>query len=1360
MGFFSKIKKFFSSDDNQEAQPTQAEPKLTTPEVNKPEETLAVDSTKLAETSSPTADSQDTTAQASDTGQASDKDSSVKSEQVKGDLLSMITAANAAREADSSQEALLETSKDQDPSQPSTLSEESEAKALSLEAEDVGSKDSKAILDNEAPNLPYDLPQGEQDLTKDDEETHDHASLDIEIKDLGESKQIIQEESFEVSSKVSFEEERLSKEEVAQISESKDFEVKEADVLIEPDSTLTSPDSSPEKDLVESEPKTQKGPKDQKESKAPTEPEKAFHVADSSQETLSETSQEAQESVGAEATDFGDNFASIGEIKEQSHLADLAENDRRADFQRGPLFEAEGVGESKKADSAVIEDKAEDFEPKDVSLQEKANLAESKADLSSSQLASRKDLEAQEQLVQDFTETGVAAAVYDTKAASKPSEDLSSEPPSGEISGDKATSLAQDDQVKASNDDIFAKLFGVKPKNEAAKVAVETKPSDIQSTSAQVSLDAEEKIAAKEEILAADQSAARSVERSIDAKDLSEIKEDSLSADTALEAKDLSEIKEETLVDDKSADRSAEKFIDAEDFPKAQEDTLPADKSSDAVVTELKKEAQAVDLPEASETLPPTSTKEDVASGLTSTDALKSDVSLDHAQTFPMEAKLAQADDAKKPSAPIATETLDEDVSPAEKADQPKESPIDVFEKLFGIKSKDSGSKVISEPVADQESLNLDQKEASLEGKKEQASIFEGQAYTEKLAAKADTLAPSASPREAEEIVAFGQDLDLEKSTELLAGLVAPSKVKEVESTLADQDAKPQVEADLAKEAAKEEGRATESQVQDDLSKEVPKEDVKPSESEDKEDLTKEAGKEEVKPSELQVEDDLSKEALKEEAKPSNPQVQEDLSKEKVKPSDATTNDSSLSREERTTSGFLDWIFGGRKKQPKPSEPKTVEQRSEVGEEALAKEPKASDKVEKVDSAAVGQDDAKAAMTLKLRQAPPKLSAWLAIILDGVEEKGDLLYDRLEFLLTSLDAPADEVKVFIDDFKTWLERMDYEYVDEFRSELQYRLAVALEMEDEEDERNRLLLKIQSGLSKTREQLAQKLDGLFTSHGSLDEEFWETLEEIFITADLGYEAAINLVERLRNRVRQTKATKPEELRELLREELTEIFKIEPHITAYNPPEVILMVGVNGVGKTTTIGKLANRERLRGRKVMITAGDTFRAAAIEQLEVWAKRAGALFYSKPQGSDPASVAYEAMDYALKEGVDLLFIDTAGRLQTKTNLMEELKKIRTVTGKKHAGAPHRTILVLDATTGQNALSQVKLFQEACKVDELIVTKLDGTAKGGFAIALALQFNLPITYIGLGEKMEDLRPFNGADFANSLLQDTKVDVA
>ena len=393
-------------------------------------------------------------------------------------------------------------------------------------------------------------------------------------------------------------------------------------------------------------------------------------------------------------------------------------------------------------------------------------------------------------------------------------------------------------------------------------------------------------------------------------------------------------------------------------------------------------------------------------------------------------------------------------------------------------------------------------------------------------------------------------------------------------------------------------------------------------------------------------------------------------------------------------------------------------------------------------------------LILRLREAEPRLSVWLGIVLEGVEEAGDELWKRLRFLLRSLDAPAAEVDAFVDDFRGWLERMEYVQLDEFRSELQYRLTLALDMEDEEDERSRLFLKISEGLSRTREQFSRRLDSLFSSYGELDESFWEELEELFIMADLGYEPSLELVERLRERARKENVTRVEDVRGLLMAEVDEIFRLPRRISAVNPPEVVLFIGVNGVGKTTTIAKLAHRARMQGKKVMIAAADTFRAAAIEQLQVWAERVGALFHARPAGSDPASVAYEAMDRALAEKVDILFVDTAGRLQTKVNLMEELTKIRQVLGKKHEGAPHRCVLVIDATTGQNALSQAKLFKEAAGVDELILTKLDGTAKGGVAIAVAMQEKLPITYVGLGEKLEDLRPFNGADYARALLGD------
>jgi fused signal recognition particle receptor len=404
------------------------------------------------------------------------------------------------------------------------------------------------------------------------------------------------------------------------------------------------------------------------------------------------------------------------------------------------------------------------------------------------------------------------------------------------------------------------------------------------------------------------------------------------------------------------------------------------------------------------------------------------------------------------------------------------------------------------------------------------------------------------------------------------------------------------------------------------------------------------------------------------------------------------------------------------------------------------------------DADAVGQAPWRNALILELRQAEPRLSAWLDILLADVTVAGPDLWDRLRFLFTSLEAPAGEADAFVAKFADWIAVMEYDEVELFRSELQYRLALALDLEDEEDERNRLFLKLSEGLAKTKEQIVKRIDGLLGSHKVIDEAFWEELEEILLMADVGFEPAAKLMDGLRERVRKRGVTDPAIFKEILREELAEIFKTGRTIKAINPPEVVMMIGVNGVGKTTTIAKLAHRDIMRGKKVLIAAGDTFRAAAIEQLQIWAKRVGADFYSKGEGADPAAVAFEAMDKVLAGGYDVLYLDTAGRLHTKTNLMEELKKIRRVVGKKHPGAPHRSVLVLDATTGQNALSQTKLFDEAAGVDEIILTKLDGTAKGGVVVGIALSFGVPITYVGLGEKMEDLRPFVGQDFAQALL--------
>jgi fused signal recognition particle receptor len=392
------------------------------------------------------------------------------------------------------------------------------------------------------------------------------------------------------------------------------------------------------------------------------------------------------------------------------------------------------------------------------------------------------------------------------------------------------------------------------------------------------------------------------------------------------------------------------------------------------------------------------------------------------------------------------------------------------------------------------------------------------------------------------------------------------------------------------------------------------------------------------------------------------------------------------------------------------------------------------------------------ALTVALRQAEPRLSAWLTVVLEGVEKADDRLWARIAFLLRSLEVPAVEVNAFIAKFRLWLDDMEYERLEDFKSELQYRLALALDLEDEEDERSRLMLKLSEGLAKTREQISRGLNTLFASGRTIDESFWEELEEILIMADVGFATAHALTERLRRRARTEGIREAAELRAAMRLELLDVFKPMRRISVVNPPEVVLMIGVNGVGKTTTIAKLCHRAVLQGKKVLLVAGDTFRAAATEQLEIWAKRAGAGFYAKGHGADPAAVAFEAIDQAVTEGCDMVFVDTAGRLHTKVNLMEELQKVARVLGKRHPGAPHRTILVLDATTGQNALSQVKLFNEACGIDELVLTKLDGTAKGGIAVAIAMQYGIPISFVGLGEKMDDLRPFDPEGYVSALL--------
>jgi fused signal recognition particle receptor len=297
-----------------------------------------------------------------------------------------------------------------------------------------------------------------------------------------------------------------------------------------------------------------------------------------------------------------------------------------------------------------------------------------------------------------------------------------------------------------------------------------------------------------------------------------------------------------------------------------------------------------------------------------------------------------------------------------------------------------------------------------------------------------------------------------------------------------------------------------------------------------------------------------------------------------------------------------------------------------------------------------------------------------------------------------------------------------------------------------------LSRLKRGLSKTREILTTDIDKLFSGRNRIDEDLLEELEELLITSDIGVQTAMELMLAIRRAAAGIEG--PDELKTVLKQQIVALFDeclSQPADQIAHKPHIVMVVGVNGVGKTTTIGKLAARAASHGHSVLIAAADTFRAAATEQLAIWAQRAGADFVRHKDNADPAAVAFDGVEAAVARGSDFVFIDTAGRLHTKVNLMEELKKIKRTIGKQLADAPHEILLVLDATTGQNALSQAKLFHEALGVTGLALTKLDGTAKGGIVISICRSLNIPLHYIGVGESIEDLQPFDPHRFVDAL---------
>ena len=292
-------------------------------------------------------------------------------------------------------------------------------------------------------------------------------------------------------------------------------------------------------------------------------------------------------------------------------------------------------------------------------------------------------------------------------------------------------------------------------------------------------------------------------------------------------------------------------------------------------------------------------------------------------------------------------------------------------------------------------------------------------------------------------------------------------------------------------------------------------------------------------------------------------------------------------------------------------------------------------------------------------------------------------------------------------------------------------------------------RLRGRLLKSRKSLSGGFDSIFTGKTKIDDDLLEELEELLITSDIGVQTSIELIER----IAKAKVKDVDQLKAVLKEEILSILTAEPDDsrTGLTKPHIILVIGVNGVGKTTTIGKLAASAHASGQKVLIGAADTFRAAAVEQLGIWAERANAEFVRHKENADPAAVAFDAVAAASARGCDLVLIDTAGRLHTKVNLMEELKKIKRTVAKQLEGAPHEILLVLDATTGQNAMSQAKMFNEALDISGLVLTKLDGTAKGGIVIGICSELNIPLQYIGIGEQIDDLRPFDAEQFIEAL---------
>lgn len=367
-----------------------------------------------------------------------------------------------------------------------------------------------------------------------------------------------------------------------------------------------------------------------------------------------------------------------------------------------------------------------------------------------------------------------------------------------------------------------------------------------------------------------------------------------------------------------------------------------------------------------------------------------------------------------------------------------------------------------------------------------------------------------------------------------------------------------------------------------------------------------------------------------------------------------------------------------------------------------------------------------------------------------IEEPQEEIEDTEEYIGNRLEGiSSEEVEVSDKQKEKSFEEIDnLEDIEPVEDEI--------EEVEEEPKKKSFFDKLFGGLSKTRKEMSDKIDGLLSMYKKIDEEMFEDLEEVLVTADVGVNTTMELIDRLRDRVKREKVTDPSCVKELLKDEIKILMResVDDNSLKLEPsPAVLLVVGVNGVGKTTTIGKLAYSFKNQGKKVLMAAGDTFRAAAIEQLEEWSNRSGVEIISHSEGADPAAVIFDGIHAAKARKTDILICDTAGRLHNKSNLMNELNKIFRIVEREYGDATKEVLLVLDATTGQNAINQAKVFKEVANITGVALTKLDGTAKGGVVIALQAELGLPIKLVGVGEGINDLQPFNPDDFIDAIIQ-------